>query len=149
MSIVLCKEVGQFRCKTSSWVKTPSEIRALGGAIFCDFRYATVFTYPQWSRILLCSKRFQGCLKVWSDFRKILSNSILQNKNIHSPGNILKASATFWAHPSLAYGRYRRMTVRRVCRMRIHLEWFFNRNKYICISMNENYLKGWISQHWK
>src|SRR5437588_673958 len=39
------QKLGDFDTKTSSWVKTPSDIRKLGGAIFCDRRYDTVFTY--------------------------------------------------------------------------------------------------------
>src|SRR5262245_29004087 len=39
------QKLGTFDTKTSSWVKTPAEIRKLGGAIFCDYRYGTVFVY--------------------------------------------------------------------------------------------------------
>ena len=39
--------------KSSSWVQTPSDIRELGGALFCDYRFGHVFIIPQWSRLLL------------------------------------------------------------------------------------------------
>ena len=38
-------QLGKFDSKTSSWIKTPADIRKLGGALFCDYRYATVFVY--------------------------------------------------------------------------------------------------------
>lgn len=58
------QKLGNFDAKTSSWVKTPSEIRALGGAIFCDFRYATVFTYHNGAESYYAARGFRGCLKV-------------------------------------------------------------------------------------
>jgi hypothetical protein len=48
------QKLGPFDTKTSSWVKAPSAIRKLGGAIFCDRRYDTVFTYHNGAGILLC-----------------------------------------------------------------------------------------------
>src|SRR5246127_5405543 len=51
------QKLGNFDTKTSSWVKTPSGIRKLGGALFCDRRYDTVFLYHNGCGILLCSQR--------------------------------------------------------------------------------------------
>ena len=56
--------VGSFDTKTSSWVKTPSEIRKLGGAIFCDRRYDHVFTYHNGAESYYAARGFRGCLKV-------------------------------------------------------------------------------------
>ena len=50
------QKVVKFDMKTSSWVQTPAAIRNLGGALFCDLRYDTVFCVPQWSRFLLRCK---------------------------------------------------------------------------------------------
>jgi hypothetical protein len=54
----------KFDTKTSSWVKTPSEIRKLGGAIFCDFRYGTVFVYHNGAESYYAARGFRGSLKV-------------------------------------------------------------------------------------
>lgn len=55
---------GNFDTKTSSWIKTPSEIRELGGALFADFRYNTVFVYHNGVQSYYASRAFRGCLKV-------------------------------------------------------------------------------------
>lgn len=56
--------LGDFDTKTSSWVKTPSEIRKRGGAIFCDRRYDHVFTYHNGADSYYASRGFRGSLKV-------------------------------------------------------------------------------------
>lgn len=58
------QQLGKFDLKTSSWVKTPSNIRELGGAIFCDRRYNTVFTYHNGADSYYAARGFRGCLKV-------------------------------------------------------------------------------------
>ena len=58
------QKLGEFDLKTSSWVKTPSEIRKLGGAIFCDRRYDNVFTYHNGAESYYASRGFRGVLKV-------------------------------------------------------------------------------------
>lgn len=50
--------------KTSSWVKTPAEIRKLGGAIFCDRRYDTVFTYHNGAESYYAARGFRGSLRI-------------------------------------------------------------------------------------
>ena len=60
-----CQKVGEkFDTKTSSWVKTPAEIRRLGGAIFCDFRYGQVFTYHNGAESYYAARGFRGLLKI-------------------------------------------------------------------------------------
>ncbi len=54
----------KFDAKTSSWVKTPGDIRKLGGAIFCDFRYGNVFTYHNGAESYYAARGFRGVLKV-------------------------------------------------------------------------------------
>ncbi|WP_309891030.1 DUF4256 domain-containing protein [Archangium sp.] len=56
--------LGDFDTKTSSWVKTPSDIRALGGALFCDRRYGHVFTYHNGAESYYAARAFRGSLKV-------------------------------------------------------------------------------------
>jgi len=56
--------LGTFDTKTSSWVKTPGNIRKLGGAIFCDRRYDTVFTYHNGAESYYGARGFRACLKV-------------------------------------------------------------------------------------
>jgi len=58
------QELGKFDRKTSSWVKTPPEIRNLGGALFCDRRYDTVFLYHNGADSYYAARGFRGCLKV-------------------------------------------------------------------------------------
>jgi len=55
---------GVFDIKTSSWVKTPDNIRNLGGAIFCDRRYDTIFTYHNGADSYYSVRAFRGILKV-------------------------------------------------------------------------------------
>jgi hypothetical protein len=56
--------LGEFDTKTSSWVKTPSDIRKLGGAIFCDRRYDHVFTYHNGADSYYAARGFRGSVKV-------------------------------------------------------------------------------------
>ena len=56
--------LGKFDTKTSSWVKTPAEIRKLGGAIFCDRRYDHVFTYHNGAESYYAVRGFRGSLRV-------------------------------------------------------------------------------------
>lgn len=58
------QKLGEFDKKTSSWVQTPAEIRKLGGALFCDFRYGKVFTYHNGADSYYASRGFRGSLKV-------------------------------------------------------------------------------------
>jgi hypothetical protein len=58
------QKLGEFDTKTSSWVKTPESIRKRGGAIFCDRRYDTVFTYHNGADSYYASRGFRGSLKV-------------------------------------------------------------------------------------
>jgi len=55
---------GKFDTKTSSWVKTPAEIRKLGGAIFCDRRYDHIFTYHNGAESYYAVRGFRGLLRV-------------------------------------------------------------------------------------
>ena len=58
------QQLGQFDTKTSSWVKTPSDIRRLGGAIFCDRRYGHVFVYHNGAESYYAARGFRGLLRV-------------------------------------------------------------------------------------
>ena len=58
------QELGQFDLKTSSWVKTPADIRQLGGAIFCDRRYNHVFTYHNGADSYYAARGFRASLRV-------------------------------------------------------------------------------------
>jgi hypothetical protein len=58
------QKLGNFDAKTSSWVKTPADIRKLGGAIFCDFRYDHVFTFHNGADSYYGARGFRGSLKV-------------------------------------------------------------------------------------
>jgi hypothetical protein len=58
------QQIGIFDTKTSSWVKTPAEIRKLGGAIFCDRRYNHVFTYHNGAESYYGARGFRGSLRV-------------------------------------------------------------------------------------
>lgn len=53
-----------FDKKTSSWIETPDNIRALGGALFCDYRYDTVFTYHNGAESYYAARGFRGKLKL-------------------------------------------------------------------------------------
>jgi hypothetical protein len=55
---------GSFDLKTSSWIQTPEAIRKLGGAIFCDRRYDTVFTYHNGAESYYAARGFRGVLRV-------------------------------------------------------------------------------------
>lgn len=56
--------LGVFDIKTSSWIKTPDKVRALGGAFFCDRRYDTVFVYHNGADSYYSSRGFRGSLKI-------------------------------------------------------------------------------------
>lgn len=56
--------VGEFDAKTSSWVKTPQDVRALGGALFCDRRYGKVFVYHNGAQSYYAARGFRGLLRV-------------------------------------------------------------------------------------
>ena len=58
------QKLGNFDTKTSSWVETPADIRKLGGAIFCDFRYNTIFIYHNGAESYYAARGFRGFLKV-------------------------------------------------------------------------------------
>ena len=56
--------LGKFDTKTSSWVKTPPEVRSLGGALFCDRRYGKVFVYHNGAQSYYAARGFRGSLRV-------------------------------------------------------------------------------------
>lgn len=58
------QQLGKFDTKTSSWVQTPADIRKLGGAIFCDRRYDTVFVYHNGAESYYAARGFRGSLRV-------------------------------------------------------------------------------------
>lgn len=58
------QNLGEFDLKTSSWVKTPDDVRSLGGAIFCDRRYGKVFVYHNGAESYYSSRGFRGSLRV-------------------------------------------------------------------------------------
>lgn len=58
------QKFGKFDTKTSSWLKTPAEIRKLGGAIFADFRYSKVFIYHNCAESYYAVRGFRGLLKI-------------------------------------------------------------------------------------
>ena len=58
------QEMGKFDTKSSSWVKTPANIRKLGGAVFCDRRYDTVFLYHNGAESYYAARGFRGWLRV-------------------------------------------------------------------------------------
>jgi hypothetical protein len=58
------QQLGQFDLKTSSWVKTPADIRKLGGAIFCDLRFGRVFTYHNGAESYYGARGFRGLVSI-------------------------------------------------------------------------------------
>src|SRR5580698_212876 len=58
------QKLGEFDTKTSSWVKTPAEVRKLGGALFCDRRFDTVFVYHNGAESYYAARSFRGSLRV-------------------------------------------------------------------------------------
>lgn len=58
------QKLGEFDIKTSSWIKTPPKIRKLGGALFCDRRYDTVFLYHNGAQSYYAARGFRGLLRV-------------------------------------------------------------------------------------
>lgn len=58
------QKLGKFDLKTSSWIQTPPDIRKLGGALFCDRRYDTVFVYHNGAESYYAARGFRGCLRV-------------------------------------------------------------------------------------
>ena len=58
------QKLGEFDTKTSSWVGTPSDVRALGGALFCDRRYGKVFVYHNGAQSYYAARGFRGTLRV-------------------------------------------------------------------------------------
>ncbi len=56
--------LGKFDAKTSSWIKTPADIRKLGGAVFADFRYGNVFVYHNGAESYYAARGFRAALKV-------------------------------------------------------------------------------------
>jgi Protein of unknown function (DUF4256) len=58
------QELGSFDLKTSSWIKTTADVRKLGGALFCDRRYDTVFLYHNGAESYYAARGFRGSLKI-------------------------------------------------------------------------------------
>lgn len=58
------QELGEFDMKTSSWIQTPTDIRALGGALYCDRRYDKVFVYHNGAQSYYAARGFRGILRV-------------------------------------------------------------------------------------
>ena len=58
------QKLGEFDTKTSSWIKTPDEIRKLGGAVFCDRRFNHVFTYHSGAESYYSGRAFRGSIRV-------------------------------------------------------------------------------------
>ena len=58
------QQLGNFDTKTSSWIKTPAAIRKLGGALFCDRRYNTVFVYHNGAQSYYAGRAFRGSLRI-------------------------------------------------------------------------------------
>ena len=58
------QKLGKFDTKTSSWLKTPADIRKLGGAIFADFRYGNIFVYHNGAQSYYGGRAFRGLLRV-------------------------------------------------------------------------------------
>ena len=58
------QQLGNFDTKTSNWIKTPADIRKLGGALFADFRYGNVFVYHNGAESYYAARGFRGSLRV-------------------------------------------------------------------------------------
>lgn len=58
------QQLGEFDTKTSSWIQTPPDIRALGGSLFCDRRYGQVFVYHNGAQSYYAARGFRGLLRV-------------------------------------------------------------------------------------
>src|SRR6187551_2026133 len=58
------QKLGEFDTKSSTWIKTPADIRKLGGALFCDRRYNTVFLYHNGADSYYAARGFRGSLRV-------------------------------------------------------------------------------------
>lgn len=58
------QQLGKFDSKTSSWITTPANIRKLGGALFADYRYATIFVYHNGAESYYAARGFRGALRV-------------------------------------------------------------------------------------
>jgi hypothetical protein len=58
------QQLGHFDAKTSNWIKTPDDIRALGGALFADYRYGKVFVYHNGAQSYYAVRGFRGALRV-------------------------------------------------------------------------------------
>jgi hypothetical protein len=58
------QKLGDFDTKTSSWIRTPSDVRALGGALFCDRRYGRVFVHHNGAQSYYAARGFRGSLRV-------------------------------------------------------------------------------------
>ncbi len=58
------QKLGNFDEKTSSWIKTPADIRALGGALFADYRYGNVFVYHNGAHSYYASRGFRGIVRI-------------------------------------------------------------------------------------
>jgi hypothetical protein len=56
--------LGEFDLKTSSWIRTPDDVRALGGALFCDRRYGRVWVYHNGASSYYAARGFRGSLRV-------------------------------------------------------------------------------------
>jgi hypothetical protein len=58
------QQLGEFDLKTSSWIRTPDDIRSLGGALFCDRRYGKVFVYHNGAQSYYAARGFRGLIRV-------------------------------------------------------------------------------------
>lgn len=58
------QKLGEFDTKTSSWIRTPPDVRLLGGALFCDRRYGRVFVYHNGAQSYYAARGFRGYLRV-------------------------------------------------------------------------------------
>lgn len=58
------QKLGEFDAKTSSWIRTPADVRTLGGALFCDRRYGKVFVYHNGAQSYYASRGFRGSIRV-------------------------------------------------------------------------------------